>query len=77
MVEATRVELVSENHLPQLSPGAGCLLRFPSSSADRQALDYGSYPVMTEAAASLRSRSPLQTRPDTDPRYYRARRPLN
>ena len=63
MVEATRVELVSENHLPQLSPGADCLLRFPSSDADKQASDYGSCQVMTEAATSLCSRSPLHTRP--------------
>lgn len=42
LVEARGVEPLSENHLPQLSPSAVSLLGFPSHSADRQALCYGS-----------------------------------
>ena len=50
-----RVELLSENHLPQLSPGAFRLLRFPSHSAGEQAMRYGSFEVVTEAETLLRS----------------------
>ena len=37
MVEATRIELVSENRFLQLSTSVVYLLRFPSRSADKQA----------------------------------------
>lgn len=59
VVEAGGIEPPSENHLSQLSPSAADLLGFPSSAAERQAADYGSRFVMTEAAARFRSRSPL------------------
>ncbi len=59
MVEATGIEPVSENLFTQLSPGGVALLGFPSPNAERQAVGYGSRQVMTSAAASTRSRSPL------------------
>ena len=62
MVEARGVEPLSENRSAELSPSAADFLRFPSRNAKRQALRYGSRPVMTKAAASLRSRSPLSRR---------------
>ena len=59
MVEARGVEPLSENQSTVLSPSAAGLLRFPSHNAGRQALCYGSHPVMTGAVARPRSRSPL------------------
>ena len=59
MVEMRRIELLSENHLSQLSPGAFRLLRFPSHVAGEQATCYGSSQVVTEAGTSLRSCAPL------------------
>lgn len=41
LVEAAGVEPASENLSIQLSPGAVYLLRFPSRSADKQALPEG------------------------------------
>ena len=61
-MEARGVEPLSENRSAKLSPSAAGLLGFPSRSAGRQALRYGSRPVMTGAAASPRSRSPLSRR---------------
>ena len=59
MVEAARIELASENPSPRLSPSAVFRLRFPSSSAGKRAIDYGSRYFMTEKAALFRSRAPL------------------
>ena len=59
MVDTTGIEPVSENHLPQFSPSAAHLLRFPSLNAGAQALSYGSRWGVTAAATSCRSRSPL------------------
>lgn len=59
MVETRRIELLSENHLPWLSPSAADLFRFPSPNADGQAFGYGSRHVMTGEATIARSRSLL------------------
>ena len=59
LVEARGIEPLSENHLIQLSPSAADLLRFPSRSAERQAMRYGSHYAVTVGVATLRSRSPL------------------
>ena len=59
MVEAAGIEPASENHLIQLSPSAADLLGFPSRTAERQAMRYGSHYAVTEGVAPLRSRSPL------------------
>ena len=59
VVEARRVELLSENHLSWLSPGAADPLGFPSPDAEGQASGYGSRLVMTGGAAHPCSRSPL------------------
>ena len=42
MVEATRVELVSENRFMQLSTSVVYLLKFPTKAADKQAAIIGS-----------------------------------
>lgn len=42
MVEMTRVELVSENHLPELSTSIACGLTFPLRRAHRQAQRFSS-----------------------------------
>lgn len=63
-MEATGVEPVSENHLPQLSPSAANYLGFPSLTADRQAVSYGSLYCMTQVKTLLRSRSPLNHAPN-------------
>lgn len=49
MVEARRVELLSENHLPQLSPSAVYLLHFLPRNADKQALRFRIPFFMTES----------------------------
>ena len=64
MVEATGIEPVSENHSPQLSPSAACLLGFPSLAAVRQAASYGSLYCMTRAKTLSDSRSPLNHAPN-------------
>ena len=58
-MEAARIELASENPSPRLSPSAVFRLGFPSSIAEKQAIDYGSRYVMTKKAALFRSRAPL------------------
>ena len=42
MVEARRVELLSESYLPELSTSVAGVLEFPPESAHRQALSFGS-----------------------------------
>lgn len=42
MVEATRIELVSENSFIGLSTSVVCQQRFPEKTADKQAEDSGS-----------------------------------
>lgn len=59
MVEMTRVELVSENHLPKLSTSVAVDFTFPPRSAQRQALRLSSLLVMTGVKAFSGSRSPL------------------
>ena len=59
LVEMTRVELVSENHLPELSTSIAYGLTFPLRRAHKQAQRISSLSVMTGAKASSCSRSPL------------------
>ena len=54
-----RIELLSENHLSQLSPGADRLCGFPRRISGDQAIRFGSSQVVTQAGTSLRSCSPL------------------
>ena len=42
LVEPTGIEPVSENPSTKFSPSAVCLLKFPHTSADKQALAFGS-----------------------------------
>ena len=59
LVEMRRIELLSENHLSQLSPGADRLCGFPRRISGDQAIRFGSSQVVTQAGTRLRSCSPL------------------
>lgn len=59
MVEMTRVELVSEDHLPELSTSVACGFTFPLRRAHRQAQRFSSLWFMTEVKTFPGSRSPL------------------
>lgn len=53
MVEARRVELLSENRSTRLSTSVAVPLRFPRSSAGQQAQDLGSFPYNHKLEANL------------------------
>ena len=53
------IEPCDESHLIRLSPSAAVRFRFPSRTAEWQAVRYGSHYAVTGRVAPLRSRSPL------------------
>ncbi len=52
MVEARRIELLSENRSTQNSPSAVCLFTFPCANAGKQALTFGSRIIHQQARGS-------------------------
>ena len=65
VVEARRVELLSENHLPRVSPSAVDVLNFPCRIAHRQAMRFGSSLCVTRLGAIPCSHLPLIDAPYT------------
>ena len=65
LVEARRVELLSENHLPRVSPSAVDVLNFPCRIAHRQAMRFGSSLCVTRLGAIPCSHLPLIDAPYT------------
>lgn len=66
MVEATRIELVSENNSIQLSTSVVYLQKFPSMTADKQAVkDSSSNPILRceQAAGTFTTAMMPQRRP--------------
>lgn len=59
LVEARRVELLSENPSPQLSTSVAYLLTFPLRTADKQAVRFSSLKYISKTETSYPIRSPL------------------
>ncbi len=59
VVEARRIELLSENSSTEISPSAVFVLEFPTYIAQRQAICFGSFIIHGQLKALRNSRSPL------------------